>query len=139
MTERERIGKMVAEMRNSKGYTIRELAGLCGVSYQNITKIENGRYNVSIDILSKVANTLGYEISFEERSDLKQFVIDNQDRDDIIGDLCKDLLTDNNFLLKKSEKEQREYILRLPILHHCVTDAVNDLFMEYSGEIIKNE
>lgn len=70
MTERERIGKMVAEMRNSKGYTIRGLAELCGISYQNITKIENGKYNVSIDILSKVANALGYEISFEKRSSL---------------------------------------------------------------------
>lgn len=70
MTERERIGKMVAETRNSKGYTIRGLAELCGISYQNITKIENGKYNVSIDILSKVANALGYEISFEKRSNL---------------------------------------------------------------------
>jgi transcriptional regulator with XRE-family HTH domain len=32
-----------------------------------ISKIENGRYNVSVDILGKVADALGYKLTFEER------------------------------------------------------------------------
>jgi len=59
---RKRIGAMVAARRNELRYTVRELADICGVSYQNVTKIENGRYNVSIDILDKIAGALGMEI-----------------------------------------------------------------------------
>lgn len=136
LNERKRIGKRIADIRKEKGYTTRELADKCGVHFSNVGKIERGTYNVSIDILSKIADVLGIEISFEARSALKQFVIDNQDRDDLVGDLCKDLMNDNKFSLMKSEKEQRDYILRLPTLHHSITDAVNDFFKEYLGEVV---
>lgn len=61
--ERLRIGYMVAERRKALGYSIRGLSVICGVSAQNITKIENGRYNVSIDILGKIASALGMQIT----------------------------------------------------------------------------
>ena len=63
MTNRERIGIQIATLRNEKGYTVRGLAELSGVSSQNITKIENGKYNVSIDILSRVAKALDAELN----------------------------------------------------------------------------
>lgn len=63
---RIRIGSMIAGRRIELGYSIRELAEKCGVSYQNITKIEHGRYNVSIDILGKIADALNLEISLQE-------------------------------------------------------------------------
>lgn len=66
MEHRERIGKRIAELRTSKGYTVRQLAELSGVNYTNIGKIENGRYNVSIDILSKICNALGCRIDIVE-------------------------------------------------------------------------
>ncbi|MEI3467713.1 MAG: helix-turn-helix transcriptional regulator [Bacteroides intestinalis] len=87
MTEREIVGKILADKRNETELSVRALAELAKVSYQNITKIENGKYNVSIDILSKIANALGLEIALRNRSRLRQFVFDNQDRDDILGDL----------------------------------------------------
>ena len=59
---RKRIGQLIADARRKQGLSIRELAEKCGVSYQNITKIENGRYNVSIDILNKLCATLGLKI-----------------------------------------------------------------------------
>ena len=62
MNNREYIGKRVAEIRQAKGLSIRQLADLCGVSAQNITKIEHGRYNVSIDILGKICEALGCRI-----------------------------------------------------------------------------
>lgn len=46
MNERERIGALLAQKRNEAGLSVRALAELAGVSYQNITKIENGKYNV---------------------------------------------------------------------------------------------
>lgn len=68
MSERERIGKRIAELRNEKGYSVRELAEICGVHFSNIGKIEAGKYNVSIDILSKVANALNCEIDIKEKA-----------------------------------------------------------------------
>lgn len=87
MTEREIVGKILADKRNETELSVRALVELAKVSYQNITKIENGKYNVSIDILSKITNALGLEIALRNRSRLRQFVFDNQDRDDILGDL----------------------------------------------------
>lgn len=62
MNERERIGTLLAQKRNEAGLSVRALADLSGISYQNITKIENGKYNVSIDILSKIVNALNCKI-----------------------------------------------------------------------------
>lgn len=59
---RKRIGQLIAEARRKQGLTLRELAEKSGVSYQNITKIENGRYNVSIDILGKLCRALYLKI-----------------------------------------------------------------------------
>jgi len=47
--------------RTELTYTVRELADICGVSYRNVTKIENGHYNVSTYILDKIAGALGME------------------------------------------------------------------------------
>lgn len=62
MTHRESIGFQLAEIRNKRGISIRELAELCGVNYSNIGKIERGSYNVSIDILEKICKALGASI-----------------------------------------------------------------------------
>lgn len=62
MNDRERIGNRIVGLRNDRGLTTRQLAELCGVNYANICKIENGKYNASIDILSKVCTALGCEI-----------------------------------------------------------------------------
>lgn len=59
---RIRIGGQIAAIRNKKGLSIRELAEACGVSFANIYKIENGKYNVSIDILGKICEALNCRI-----------------------------------------------------------------------------
>lgn len=69
MSNREYIGKRIAEIRQAKGLSIRQLADLCGVSAQNITKIEHGRYNVSIDILGKICAALGCKIEIIKKED----------------------------------------------------------------------
>ena len=65
---RLRIGGQIAAIRTEKGLSIRELAELCGVTSQNITKIEHGKYNVSIDILGKICNALDYEIRIHPKN-----------------------------------------------------------------------
>lgn len=71
MTEEEkqhnrlRIGEQISEIRKWKGYTIKELSELCGVTCQNINKIEKGKYNVGIDVLCKISKALEVEIKIE--------------------------------------------------------------------------
>ena len=59
---RERIGEQIRTARIGKNLTVRQLAEMSGVPFQNITKIENGKYNVSIDILGKLCHSLGIMI-----------------------------------------------------------------------------
>lgn len=63
---RERIGQQIALLRKEKGLSQRALAELCGVTYQNINKIELGRYSVGLDILSKICDSLGCELRIEK-------------------------------------------------------------------------
>ena len=66
---RIRIGSQVATIRKEKGLSIRELAEDCGVTAQNITKIEHGKYNVSVDILGKICEALGYHVDIKPNMD----------------------------------------------------------------------
>lgn len=55
----------IAEARQKRGLTQKELAELAGVDQANISKIEKGKYNVSIDILSRVCNAMGSTITIQ--------------------------------------------------------------------------
>lgn len=67
MSYREEIGSELQALRVQKGLTVRELGELSGLAFTTISKIENGKYNVSVDILGKVAEALGYRLTFERR------------------------------------------------------------------------
>lgn len=67
MNTREYIGKRIAEIRQAKGLSIRQLAEASGVNFANIYKIENGKYNVSIDILGKICEVLDCRIDIVEK------------------------------------------------------------------------
>ena len=74
MTEEEkianrlRVGQRIAEIRQQKGYSLRQLSELCDVTFQNINKIENGKYNVGIDILGRIAEALEVEIELIDKA-----------------------------------------------------------------------
>lgn len=67
MSYREEIGGELQTLRVQKGLTVRELGDACGLAFTTISKIENGRYNVSVDILGKVADAMGYKLTFEPK------------------------------------------------------------------------
>lgn len=69
MNERERIGQRIVELRKEKGFTQEELAEAAGVDRTNITKIECGKYNVSIDILSKISNVFECSLDIVSRDE----------------------------------------------------------------------
>lgn len=62
-TYRELLGNQLATFRHTRGLTVRELAG---VNSANICKLENGKYNASIDIIEKVCKALDVEIELKD-------------------------------------------------------------------------
>lgn len=67
MGHRERIGRQIATIRKEKGLSVRQLAELSGVTFQNINKIELGKYSVGIDVLTKIADALDCEVTITNK------------------------------------------------------------------------
>lgn len=65
---RLRIGQLIAHLRQQKGFTQQELAEQTGMFQTNISRIEKGKYNVSIDLLSSILYALDHQIEFSEIS-----------------------------------------------------------------------
>lgn len=64
---RKQIGLQLAEIRKERELSVRQLAELCGVGYASISRLENGNYNASIDILAKICDALEAEILVVDR------------------------------------------------------------------------
>lgn len=62
--ERIRIGRRIRQIREERNVEARDLAKLAGIDAANLSRIENGKYSVGIDILSKIAAVLGKKIDF---------------------------------------------------------------------------
>lgn len=62
--DRARIGNRIKEIREERGLDGRDLARLAGIDAANLSRIENGRYSVGLDILAKIATALGKKVDF---------------------------------------------------------------------------
>ena len=62
--DRARIGERIRQIRMDRGMEARDLAKLAGVDAANLCRIENGKYSVGLDILSKIAAALGKKVDF---------------------------------------------------------------------------
>lgn len=54
-------GKKIQDLRNKKGYSLRVLAEMSGVSKNTIHEIENNRSNPTLDTLNKIARALNVD------------------------------------------------------------------------------
>ena len=59
---RQEIAAQLREVRKSQGMTQELLADRVGTKKSNISRLESGRYNPSLDFLVKVAGGLGKQI-----------------------------------------------------------------------------
>jgi transcriptional regulator with XRE-family HTH domain len=64
---RLRIGQRIAEIRDARGITQRDLSEITGLNPANISKLEGGKYNVSIDILARIAAALECQVELIEK------------------------------------------------------------------------
>lgn len=60
--ERTRIGKKIRMFREEKGIEAKDLAKLANIDAANLSRIEQGKYSVGLDILSRIAFVLGCQI-----------------------------------------------------------------------------
>ena len=59
---RQEIASQPRQVRKEQGMTQERLAEKVGTRKSNISRLESGRYNPSLDFLEKVAGGLGREI-----------------------------------------------------------------------------
>lgn len=62
------IGKKIAVIRKQQGITQEQLSKMTGLSQANICRIENGKYNFSIDTIKKIANALNIEFEIKYKA-----------------------------------------------------------------------
>ncbi|MDH7462179.1 helix-turn-helix transcriptional regulator [Chitinophagaceae bacterium 26-R-25] len=70
--ERERIGARIRELRKEKNIEAKMLAQLANIDAANLSRIEQGRYSVGLDILSKIAFALGAKIELVDSVEPKK-------------------------------------------------------------------
>jgi transcriptional regulator with XRE-family HTH domain len=67
LAARRAIGSRIAELRKQRGLTQQELAEASGILCNNISRVEAGRYNVTLDTLSKLAAALSVTLELTEK------------------------------------------------------------------------
>ena len=63
MSLQEKLGRTIVNLRRAKGYSQEAFANEAGIDRRYMSDIENGKRNISIDILDRVCNKLGMKIS----------------------------------------------------------------------------
>ena len=63
MSLQEDLGRTISRLRKEKGYSQEAFANEAGIDRRYMSDIENGKRNISVDILERVCNKLGIKIS----------------------------------------------------------------------------
>lgn len=64
---REQLGRDFRETRTALGWSVEQVAEMAGVKPITIEKIEAGKFNVSLDIMVRVADVLSSDVTLKER------------------------------------------------------------------------
>ena len=63
MTLQEKVGGAIVRLRKLKGWSQEAFANEAGIDRRYMSDIENGKRNISIDILERICNKLGLKLS----------------------------------------------------------------------------
>jgi DNA-binding XRE family transcriptional regulator len=66
---RLKMGQNIRQIREKRGYSQDELAAIMQVNRSTISKIENGKFSISIDYLSKFSWFLDFNISLIDKKE----------------------------------------------------------------------
>ena len=65
--QRKRIGKRLKEIRTEQGWSQGQVALMAGVTERTVDKVEQGAFNVPLDVLVTLSDVLGYELQINEK------------------------------------------------------------------------
>ena len=68
MGNRKKIGEHFREVREAQGWTTEQVALMADIKAATVEKIEDGVFNVPMDVLSRVADVFGYELMIKPRT-----------------------------------------------------------------------
>jgi len=60
--ERKRIGKRIRQLREDKRVEAKHLATMVNIDAANLSRIEQGKYSVGLDVLIRIAHVLGVKV-----------------------------------------------------------------------------
>lgn len=63
-TQNTKTGLKIKKCREKKDMKRKELAELCGISYQRISNYENGRYRIPYSVLADISKHLGVSMDY---------------------------------------------------------------------------
>ncbi len=67
---RIRIGARIKAIREEQNMDAKQLSLITGIDAANISRIEQGKYSVGLDVISKIANALGYKVDFVKNNNI---------------------------------------------------------------------
>lgn len=70
--ERLRIGLRIRELRKEKNIEAKTLAQIANIDAANLSRIEQGRYAVGLDVLSRIALVLGAKVELADFGEPKK-------------------------------------------------------------------
>lgn len=65
--DRIKIGNKIRTIREKQGYSASRIAEAIGIRESSYNRIEEGKFSVGLDILSRIAEVLGSEVDIIER------------------------------------------------------------------------
>lgn len=68
MGNRKKIGEHFREVREAQGWTTEQVALMADIKAATVEKIEDGVFNVPMDVLTRVADVFGYELMIMPRN-----------------------------------------------------------------------
>ena len=108
----ELLGNRIKELRNAKHLKQEQVAELAGISRQKYIRIENGTNNITLEVLSKIANVLDVTIGditrvLEEPATVTYRSKDRNASSQVIMDML-DLFYSNKHLYMKLQQNSND-------------------------------
>ena len=75
---RLRLGDRIRIVREERGYSQEKLAELMNVNRSTISKIENGKFSITVDYLVKFSICLDYEFKVVEKQDMDRLTTEQR-------------------------------------------------------------
>lgn len=61
------LGRRLSRKRESEGWSREQVAEMSGLKVDTIRKVEEGVFNVPIDVVSRIADIYGCELTIKEK------------------------------------------------------------------------